>query len=312
MNDNTRLRNVCFTLNNPDYVSEGELDPSLWDGCTYCIYQIESGEDGTEHYQGYFELASQKTLRQVKQFAGLERAHFERRKGTAKQATDYCQKEDSRIDGPYIWGQPSSQGKRNDLDEVKEKLKRGVTMSDIAEDHFESWVKYHKSFKEYKNLVAIKRNWAMDLIFFIGPSGSGKTRAAVELAGDSVYSKPPGPWWDNYNGEHTVLWDEFYGHSYPFTQLLQVVDRYAMQVPFKGGFHQFSSKRIIFTSNQEPKDWYNAERTHQMSWENNPLNRRITQFGRIIRTGDVHVIQEVEISPTQLVFSEETGLWNDQ
>jgi len=304
---NSRFRNVLFTLNNFNH-EDGELDPSLWPGCTFCVWQIEVGENGTEHYQGYLELEGQKSLMQLMQFEGLEGAHFERRKGTQKQAIDYCSKEDTRVDGPYRFGEPNAQGKRSDLEEVKKRIRDGASVNEIAEDHFASWVKYHKAFKEYKSICMEKRSWAMDLVFLIGPSRTGKTRTAMEMAGENVYVKPPGKWWDGYNGEHTVVWDEFYGHSYPFTELLRVLDRYPLQVEFKGGFHQFSSRRIIFTSNQEPKDWYNGERTHQLRWEDNPLNARIREFGRILRTGEVHVPVPVIIP----AFDEETGQWNDE
>ena len=49
---------------------------------------------------------------------------------------------------------------------------------------------------------------------------------------------------------------------------------------------EFTSKIIIFTSNQEPCDWYDGEKTHQVSWETNPLNRRIQEFGEMIYLSD--------------------------
>jgi len=299
-----RFRNVIFTVNNPNF-DEGELDPELWPDCSFLIYQIEIGEDGTQHYQGYCEFTKQKDLSWLKKLVGLERAHFEKRQGTQKQAIDYCSKADTRVDGPYRWGEPGEQGKRTDLEEVKLKLKAGASMTEIADNHFRDWCKFNKAFKEYQSMCMEKRSWAMDLVLLIGPSRTGKTRTAMEMAGESVYVKPPGKWWDGYNGEHTVVWDEFYGHSYPFTELLRVLDRYPLQVEFKGGFHQFSSRRIIFTSNQEPKDWYNGERTHQLRWEDNPLNARIREFGRILRTGEIHVV------PAISGFNEETGLWDE-
>jgi len=303
---NARYRNVCFTVNNFSY-DEGELDPSLWPGCTYCIWQIEVGEEGTEHYQGYMEFSGQKSLLQLKAMPGLETAHFERRKGSQKQAIDYCRKSETMVDGPYVFGEANEQGKRNDLEEVKKRIREGASMIDIADEHFTEFCKYSKAFKEYKSMCMEKRTWAMDLVFLIGPTRTGKTRTAMEMAGESVYVKPPGKWWDNYNGEHTIVWDEFYGHSYPFTELLRVLDRYPLQVEFKGGFHQLSSRRIIFTSNQEPKDWYNGERTHQLRWEDNPLNARIREFGRVLYTGQVHVAV-----PANNNFNEETGLWGDE
>jgi len=44
----------CFTLNNP----EEELAVNEWDGIAYAVWQLEIGEEGTVHYQGYVNFSS--------------------------------------------------------------------------------------------------------------------------------------------------------------------------------------------------------------------------------------------------------------
>jgi len=45
---------------------------------------------------------------------------------------------------------------------------------------------------------------------------------------------------------------------------------------------------LVFTSNQEPEDWYDPQRTHQnMRWEDNPLKRRLDEFAQIIYMGRI-------------------------
>lgn len=304
----SKMRNICFTINNPETL----LDVETWPNCSYCIYQMEMGENGTPHFQGYAEFTGARTLAWYKNLPGLETAHIETRRGTGSQAANYCSKDDSRLDGPYEWGEMKEQGKRSDLDMIRKKIQEKVPMKRIAEDHFASWARYNKSFDKYRLMIQEPRRWAMEIVILLGPTRTGKTRKAYEMAGDDIYPKPPGPWWDNYSGEHTVIWDEFYGHSYKFTELLQVVDRYPLLVPYKGGFHQFTSKRIIFTTNQAPKDWYNGEKTHQVRWEDNPLNARIREFGRIIITGEIHQTVTVNPEPAVEVWDEATGAWSFQ
>lgn len=144
----------------------------------------------------------------------------------------------------------------------------------------------------------------MEIICYIGPSGTGKSRAARE-AYPQAYWGPKGKWWDGYCGQETVIVDEMYGHRFSFSELLQLLDRYPFQVETKGGVRQFTSRRIVFTSNQDPQDWYNAERTHQMRWAENPLYRRLREYGRIIYTGEVHratppLARTEERGPTQV------------
>jgi len=54
-----------------------------------------------------------------------------------------------------------------------------------------------------------------------------------------------------------------------------------------GGTVEFTSRVLVFTSNQDPELWYDPQRTHQhMRWQDNPLKRRIDDFATIIYMGD--------------------------
>ena len=71
--------------------------------------------------------------------------------------------------------------------------------------------RYEKGFKNYKRINARPRDHAMEIVIIIGPSRTGKTRQAKEMAGEDVYYKDRSKWWEDYEGQHTVVWDEFYG-----------------------------------------------------------------------------------------------------
>jgi len=296
-------RNLCFRVTLPDdpFLCDGYplLDPSAWPNCTYCVYQLEIGDETSRlHYQGYAEFTGKKRYGWVQNNCdGMEGAHLEVRRGTMEEARNYCQKKETRLDGPWEWGRPkeNNSGKRNDLLHVKRALDEGKSMQYMSDNFFGSFLRYGRAFKEYKRLKMAKRDWAMEVFVIIGPSGSGKTKWSRENCGDDVYWKDKSKWWDDYDGQHTVVWDEFYGHCCPFTLLLQILDRYPLKVECKGSFVEFTSRRIIFTTNQEPEQWYNAERTHQMVWAQNPLNRRLREFGTIMRTGAVHQGPQVPV-----------------
>lgn len=274
------------------FATEGEelldLDPTLWPQCSYAVWQREVCPDtGREHFQGYIELNNAMTYTALQLYDGLNTAHFEQRRGTPQQAEDYCSKEDTRVEGPWRHGERKRPGERTDVLALKESIDEGTNTAQLWQDHPVTMFRMHKAATTYKRTITPKRDWPMELIVYIGPSGTGKTRTAREAYPDA-YWKPKGKWWDGYDGQETVVIDEMYGSSFSFGELLQLLDRYPHSVEIKGDTVEFTSRRIVMTSNQEPEDWYDAEKTHQMDWANNPLNRRLQEFGRIIRTGEVH------------------------
>lgn len=283
---------MCFTaFLDAEQTDQDVLCPKFWPDVTYCVWQLElCPETHRLHHQGYVEFSEQKRFSWVqKHCEGLETAHLEERKGTQDDAVKYCTKEDTRVDGPYEFGERKIQGKRNDLVQIRDKIRSGVPERQIADEHFGSWARYRRSFIEYRRLhnLEVVRDWPMELVLLIGDSGTGKSwKARHDYPG--AYWKIPGKWWDGYSGQETVVVDEMYGHRFAFSDLLQLMDRYPFQVETKGAVIQFVSLRIVFTSNEEPEKWYSGEKTHQMSWDKNPLNRRIKQFGKIIRLTEVH------------------------
>jgi len=272
------------------------LDPSRWPDCTYCVYQLEIGDETSRiHYQGYVEFTGQKRYNWVQNnCAGMESAHLETRRGTMEEARNYAMKHDTRLDGPWEWGRAkeSKQGERSDLRAVRRAIDEGRPMCYIADNFFGSFLRYERGLRSYYRLHSKGRDWAMEIIVLVGPSGTGKSRWARDNAGDSVFWKDGSKWWDGYEGQHTVVWDEFYAYCCPFSVLLRLLDRYPLSIEIKGGFQNFVSRRIIFTTNQDPSEWYNAERTHQGPWDQNPLHRRVREFGRVIRTGAVHAVNQ--------------------
>lgn len=283
-------RNYCGTV----YAPEGEelrmFDCELWpDYVSYCVYQLEMCPDtGRLHFQLYLELSAQKTMVQLRaELDGLENTWLKPRRGTQHQARVYCMKEDSRLEGPWEYGTLKNQGARADLEAVKTDIDKGMPMRQIVDEHFHTCARYMNFFRSYKRMREPQRDWVMEIYIILGPSGTGKTRFARD-AFPGAYWKPHGKWWDNYDGHDVVVVDEMYGNRFSFTELLNLMDRYPHSVEIKGGTVEFTSKTLVFTSNQLPEDWYDPQRTHQhMRWEENPLKRRIDEFAQIINLGAI-------------------------
>lgn len=289
MSRTQRVRNWCFTWNNPSLAPD-ELLQCLptWPHLRYIVWQEERGENGTRHYQGYSEWLKAMTV------AGLSKlmpgSHWEPRRGTQKQAKDYCTKFDTRVAGPWEYGEPASitQGNRSDLVEVAETLRTTKSLAETAMAHPATFIKYSNGLNRYKSLLCkpVRNNEdPFDVYLLIGLPGTGKSRWAREQY-EHLYVKPvSSEWFDGLDAEDTVLFDDFGGRSSKIglTSLLQLLDRYPLQVAVKGGFTWYCPRRVIITTNIHPDKWYDysERRAHYQA-----LVRRITKVKYFWRTSN--------------------------
>ncbi|AKV62276.1 putative replication initiation protein [Hermit crab associated circular virus] len=163
----------CFTLNN---YTPAELT-AIVDSAgnfDYLCFGRERGNNNTPHLQGYLILKEKKRFSYVRQLAGLERAHWEKKspRSTPKQASDYCKK-----DGDYDeYGElpTKKQGQRTDFDELKEWIKEQdhrPTDREVAEEFPSLWGRYRSAcisfldlFSPHPTLVqGTLRPWQEDL-----------------------------------------------------------------------------------------------------------------------------------------------------
>lgn len=257
----------CFTINNPTV--QDELDVQrLRELSTYIVYQLESGTDGTKHYQGYVEFANRKKGTTVKNIA--PRAHLQSRRGTAKQASDYCKKEESRVDGPWEHGEiyQPKQGNRMDLQRVKEAIDEGKSITHISNEHFGAFVRYRKGFEAYMALNDTKRNFKTQVVILVGDAGTGKSTLAGQFPTPYFVLDPTSTqFFDGYDPrEHdTVVFDDFNG-GVKFHTMLKLMDEHPMIVNTKGGVINWKPKWLIITSNKQPDEWYMRKSLDPRLW----------------------------------------------
>lgn len=269
-----KSRNWCFTLNNPQ---DNEIFQN--NQLKMLIANLEVGAEGTPHYQGYCEFTNSVPLSTCKKLNA--RAHWIKRSGTQFQAIDYCLKdytqgptkvmyEDETLETLKNFGLLTvnvdtsiklkdymlslNHRKENKLLHLKDCVDRGMGMKALWQEDFETMIRHHRNLNAYMLRQVNPRLWDMDIIVIYGPTGTGKSHYCQEKYPDA-YWKQTGKWWDNYEGEETVVIDEFYGWI-QWSVLLRLCDKYKMMVETKGGQVQFVSKRIIFTTNTLPILWY--------------------------------------------------------
>lgn len=242
----------------------------------YLIYGKETcPKTGTPHLQGYLELNGSYRFNRIKSIN--DKMHFEGRKGSQKQAIDYCKK-----DGEWTeYGVVKTQGDRTDLKKQREDIKSGMKLKDLVEEYDLS-PNQCKAIKEYYNLYEPSRSRSdkMKVYWCYGPTGAGKTKWVHDLYEDDLYVKDcNSKWWDGYDCQETVLFDDIRPHSFPFNWLLNITDVYPMQVEIKGGYRQFRSKRIVFTCPMHPDEYFNKMmNAAEVGEDINQLLRRITEI----------------------------------
>lgn len=246
-----RVRDVCFTLNN---YTEGEYDAiytTLPSHVSYAIVGKETGHSGTPHLQGYLSFKSAKTFTAIKKLIG-NRCHIEARKGTPQQAYEYCMKDNDYYE---IGERPKGQGKRTDLEDIKEVIKETNKMSEVvmvaksyqAVKMAEQILKYHEA----------PRTWKPRVEWYCGSTGCGKSKLAYEKLGYDCYTcLSTGRWFDGYDAHDRVLIDDMRKDFMKFHDLLRLLDRNPMRVETKGGTRQMLAKHIIITSPYHPSDLY--------------------------------------------------------
>ncbi len=275
--------NWMFTINNP---SSNEI-PRNWPGVRYCIWQLEAGENGTPHLQGYVVLEKKKRLGGMKRLD--KGAHWETRQGTHVQAQEYCRKELSRVEGPWEIGRDLEPGRRLDLESIAQAVSEGAPVRRFAQEAPALYSRYHRGLHALSLACSRPRKWKTKVTVVYGETGVGKSKWACEKYPDAFWKAPNSIWWDNYAQEEIIIIDEFYGWM-PYCEMLRLLDRYPCQVQIKCGSLNFAPREIIILSNKAPEDWYDKTKC---AWE--PLERRIENYGQMMDGGEIMWLKQTEV-----------------
>jgi len=269
-----------FTLNNYTEDEHDAVRDYAQDCCnrdhrhsapTPCVgflcFGREHGEGGTPHLQGYLELRVKKSLAALKRLPGLTRGHFEIARGTSEENITYCSK--SIDDGTEFFrvGDCISQGQRTDLLSIREALARGETPAAACGDDFTTFLRYHRGLEAYQRAIfSTPRKHLTSLVWIWGPTGSGKSRLAnfeASTWGDGNYfsaGDKTGQWFDGYLGQKAAIFDDITPESRIRPDLfLNLIDRYPLLVPVKGGFVHWRPTIVYITSNYSPVEIYGTE-----------------------------------------------------
>lgn len=250
-----------------------------------------------EHWQGYIELKNGMTMQAVKSMFGDNSTHLEIARGNSSQNREYCMKEKKYKE----YGTPSKQGERNDIKVVVEDINEGMRYDEVAMTHPCQFVKYCKGFKEYSNALARTNNEQRDVevIVMVGPTGCGKTSYVYENEEDlfdMICLKQDMQWFDGYEGQSTLLLDEFGENSIQWEFLLRLLDRYPLRLPVKGTFCYAKWNKVYITSNLSVNKWFTNR-------DLSPLMRRISCIHDFYKKKS-HIIENKNFKTVELLVTQ--------
>lgn len=254
---NKTCRTWVYTLNN---YSEADVEQFIALECARHICSKEVGEEGTKHLQGWISFKNSTRLTALKKLNS--RVHWEEAK-SIEAGWNYCTK------GEVIICNKGKQGTRTDLESVADLLQKGGTITDVKREYPTTYMKFHNGIE--KLATQPKRNFKPEVIWIYGKTGTGKTRMVVEKETDLWISGKNLRWWQGYENQEAVLFDDFRKDFCTFHELLRILDRYPYTVEVKGGSRELNAKRMYITSCFAPQDVYETREDIQQ------LLRRIDQ-----------------------------------
>lgn len=238
----------------------------------WMVFQYElGGKKNRYHIHCVMSFYSQKRFSTLRKELGpgkIRWLHTQDKEGKEEfqNSLIYCQKEETRVAGPFYHGEvPRFQGDRTDLKLIHKEIVKGNSLGKIAKnpEMFPTLCKYIRGIKEVKSLLDWENRKELKDIkvksyCYWGKSGTGKTENA-KINANGEYYRPiiqnGSIWFNKYNNEKKILFDDFKGGC-PLHLLLQIMDGNPMLLSDKGSDVSNFWEEIYFTSNTHPAYWY--------------------------------------------------------
>lgn len=238
---------------------------------------------GALHLQAYLELDAKVSIApSLQEILGTKKFKALKCNGTSDDNRAYCSKDESRACkllteklglpfGPFEFGEPAvaKQGARTDLDALAALVNAGHTPDQIAmmEGYSGMYMRYARNIRLFwearqRHLARTTARQPCRVITLWGAARTGKSRFVAEnteaketfrLTQANVTSRM---WFDNYEGEKNLWFDDFRGSWCKPAELLTILDRYHMSMSNKGGTGQAAWTTVYITSNINPGKWY--------------------------------------------------------
>ena len=250
--------------------------------------------NGRPHVDFYYE---QETPRKIsterKKFVKAFRSGFgdlRIAKGKAGENLDYSSKDNNEF---LLLGEPTSQGQRNDLEELSKGLLGGqLTAEKILTDQPMIYHQYGRTMDKLEDIHLRNqfRTEMPDAVWIHGSTGVGKSHEALHDYTPSTHYlwRNDNGWQDGYRQQKTVVINDFRGEI-PYNELLQLIDKWPYFLRRRNREPMpFTSPKIIITSSLPPEQVYIRQLEKRDS---------IDQLKRRIRVKEIYDKPPPKIAP---------------
>lgn len=264
----SRTRNFVFTKNNYDDEFECYINEVIEPLSRYITYGREVGAQGTPHLQGYIVFRDAKTIAAVRGL--MQGCHIEIRRGSHKQAKEYAQK-DGDI---YEAGQEPIDQEQKGRRELErwDRARQSAISGDFDAIPSDIYIRCYSTIKKIaRDHLAPVRNLHQPCgIWLWGAAGAGKSFSARQ-AYPEAYIKEANKWWDAYQDEEVVIFDDIDPSMGWCKRFLKIWgDRYPFLAEEKGGTKRIRPQLFIVTSQYSIEDCFSDQETRDA------LRRRYT------------------------------------
>jgi len=229
----------------------------------YICFGLETCPDtGKPHMQGYCELHRPMRRASVQKILGRlgcdPKCHVEAAREVRACNQNYCRK-----DGDFFeagsW-ESGGQGARTDLHPAIDLAKTAPTAWSIIEQYPAEYCKYSRGLDRIRVLAAkraAREYRPIEVHVLWGDPGTRKTDMTGLNTDHDVFPVACGDTFpfDNYDGEGTIVFDDFYGQLRCADMLSWCNGQYG-SVNIKGGSAYRAWKKVYITSNTAPDTWY--------------------------------------------------------
>lgn len=229
-----------------------------WTPMFLCVGDEVAPTTGQRHIQGFVQLKKKDTRGNTIKRLKLKGPHLEPCKGTPQQNYDYCIKEGSwrefGIMNKGVRNRVYYMSLTNLLDlycAANEEEKKVLMVT-----HRQHFVMNGDKIKKYMESIEepYVRTKKPIVTWIWGPAGTGKSKMAWDFDKELyVWHLAKDHWQDLYNGQKTILIDDFRGQVHiDFTNLLRMLDHYPNYFSRRGVKPIGNKAEFIFITSDRP------------------------------------------------------------